>query len=356
MRETEKIWMNGELVDWADAKVHVGAHGLHYGSGVFEGIRCYETEKGPAVFRLTDHLRRLHDSARLLQMELPYSVDELRAATNELLAANGLPECYIRPIAFYGFGQLGVAADKVEGALAKALPLTISFLASLLGLDIARTYKLVFTSGALIAGLAGALISPMLSVDPYIGNVYLVRSFFVVTVGGLGELLGGTLIGAFLIGGAETIIALASSQAFAQTIVFALAVVLLRYVFAIGSNEEATRLSGVRTVRWKASAYIISGFFAGLAGVVIAARLNSAQPAVGFGYELDAIAAAVIGGTSLSGGEGSILGTVIGAFLISVLTNGLRLLDVPQEWQIVVTGVIVVLAVYLDIVRRRRQA
>jgi len=131
--------------------------------------------------------------------------------------------------------------------------------------------------------------------------------------------------------------------------------ILGRYVFAIGSNEEATRLSGVRTVRWKASAYIVSGFFAGLAGVVIAARLNSAQPAVGFGYELDAIAAAVIGGTSLSGGEGSILGTVIGAFLISVLTNGLRLLDVPQEWQIVVTGVIVVLAVYLDIVRRRRQ-
>jgi ribose transport system permease protein len=131
--------------------------------------------------------------------------------------------------------------------------------------------------------------------------------------------------------------------------------ILGRYLFALGSNEEATRLSGVRTVRWKASAYVLSGMFAGIAGVVIAARLNSAQPAVGFGYELDAIAAAVIGGTSLSGGEGSIVGTVIGAFIISVLTNGLRLLDVPQEWQIVVTGGIVVLAVYLDILRRRRQ-
>ena len=131
--------------------------------------------------------------------------------------------------------------------------------------------------------------------------------------------------------------------------------ILGRYVFSIGSNEEATRLSGVRTVRYKASAYIMSGLFAGLAGVVITARLNSAQPAVGFGYELDAIAAAVIGGTSLAGGEGSILGTVIGAFIISVLTNGLRLLSVPQEWQIVVTGAIVILAVYLDIVRRRRQ-
>ncbi len=102
-------------------------------------------------------------------------------------------------------------------------------MASLLGLDIGRTYKLVFAGGALVAGLAGALISPMLSVDPYIGNVYLVRSFFVVTVGGLGELLGGTLIGSFLIGGSETIIALASSQAFAQTIVFALAIAVLRF-------------------------------------------------------------------------------------------------------------------------------
>lgn len=132
--------------------------------------------------------------------------------------------------------------------------------------------------------------------------------------------------------------------------------VLGRYIFAIGSNEEATRLSGVRTMRYKASAYIISGTMAGVAGVVLAARLNSAQPAVGFGYELEAIAAAVIGGTSLAGGEGSIFGTIIGAFLISVLTNGLRLLDVPQEWQIVITGCIVLLAVYLDILRRRSQA
>ncbi|MFL5926498.1 MAG: branched-chain amino acid transaminase [Gaiellaceae bacterium] len=110
MQETEKIWMNGELVDWGDAKVHVGVHGLHYGSGVFEGIRCYDTAKGPAVFRLGEHLQRLHNSARLLHMQLPFSVDDLRAATNELIGANGLPECYIRPIAFYGYGQLGVAA------------------------------------------------------------------------------------------------------------------------------------------------------------------------------------------------------------------------------------------------------
>jgi branched-chain amino acid aminotransferase len=110
MRETEKIWMNGELVDWSDARVHVGAHGLHYGSGVFEGIRAYETPKGTAVFRLTEHMERLHNSAKLLYMELPYSVDELRAATLDLLGVNGLPEAYIRPIAFYGYGELGVSS------------------------------------------------------------------------------------------------------------------------------------------------------------------------------------------------------------------------------------------------------
>jgi branched-chain amino acid aminotransferase len=110
MQETAKIWMNGELVDWGDAKIHVGTHGLHYGSGVFEGIRCYDTPKGPAVFRLTDHLRRLHNSARLLYMDLPYSVEELREASYELIGANGLPECYLRPICFYGYGELGVAA------------------------------------------------------------------------------------------------------------------------------------------------------------------------------------------------------------------------------------------------------
>jgi len=110
VQATEKIWMNGELVDWDDARVHVGSHGLHYGTGVFEGIRCYDTPKGPSVFRLTDHMQRLHDSARLIGMELPHSVDDLRAATNELLGANALQECYIRPIAFYGFGELGVSA------------------------------------------------------------------------------------------------------------------------------------------------------------------------------------------------------------------------------------------------------
>jgi branched-chain amino acid aminotransferase len=119
VQETNKIWMNGELVDWADATIHVGTHGLHYGSGVFEGIRAYETDRGTAVFRLQEHMQRLHDSAKLLYMEIPYSVEELKAATWDLIGANELPACYLRPIAFYGYGQLGVAAreNPVEVAI-----------------------------------------------------------------------------------------------------------------------------------------------------------------------------------------------------------------------------------------------
>jgi branched-chain amino acid aminotransferase len=107
MQETEKIWMNGELVDWADARIHVGAHGLHYGTGVFEGVRCYDTERGPAVFRLNEHLTRFENSAKLLYMQLPYSVEELRTACFDAIAVNGLRESYLRPIAFFGYGEHG---------------------------------------------------------------------------------------------------------------------------------------------------------------------------------------------------------------------------------------------------------
>jgi len=129
--------------------------------------------------------------------------------------------------------------------------------------------------------------------------------------------------------------------------------VLGRFVFALGSNEEALRLSGVNTGNWKIAVYGLAGAVCGIAGILIASRINSAQPAIGQGYELDAIAAVVIGGTSLSGGRGTMLGTMIGALIISVVANGLRILSVPQEWQIVVTGSIIILAVYLDILRRR---
>ena len=128
-----------------------------------------------------------------------------------------------------------------------------------------------------------------------------------------------------------------------------------RYTFALGSNEEAVRLSGVNVDRWKVIIYAFSGGICGIAGLLIASRLNSAQPALGQGYELDAIAAVVIGGTSLSGGVGTILGTIIGAFIMSVLINGLRIMSVAQEWQMVLTGVIIILAVYTDNLRRKKQ-
>ena len=105
---TPKIWMNGALVDWADAKVHVLTHTLHYGTGVFEGIRAYATPRGPAVFRLTDHIERLFSSAKILMMDIPYSVAELVDATKETVRSTGLPECYVRPIAYYGYGEMGV--------------------------------------------------------------------------------------------------------------------------------------------------------------------------------------------------------------------------------------------------------
>ncbi len=127
-----------------------------------------------------------------------------------------------------------------------------------------------------------------------------------------------------------------------------------RYTFAIGSNEEATRLSGINTSRWLILIHTLTGVFCGVAGVLMAARLNSAHPSLGQGYELDAIAAVVIGGTSLSGGKGTILGTIIGAFIMSVLINGLRILSVPQEWQTVVTGIIVIVAVIADVARKRK--
>lgn len=127
-----------------------------------------------------------------------------------------------------------------------------------------------------------------------------------------------------------------------------------RYTFALGSNEEAVRLSGVNVDRWKVIVYSLSGGICAISGLLISSRLNSAQPALGQGYELDAIAAVVIGGTSLAGGSGTILGTVIGAFIMSVLINGLRIMSVAQEWQMVLTGLIIILAVYTDNLRHKK--
>jgi branched-chain amino acid aminotransferase len=110
VEKSEWIWMNGEFVAWDDAKVHVLSHGFHYGTGVFEGIRCYETDRGPAIFRHREHLERLAMSAELYYLPLAHSIDEVRDATHELIRRNGLESCYIRPLAFRGYGEMGLYA------------------------------------------------------------------------------------------------------------------------------------------------------------------------------------------------------------------------------------------------------
>ncbi len=108
LQKVDKIWMDGVLVDWDDAKIHVLTHSLHYGCGVFEGIRAYATATGPAVFRLTDHIVRLFDSAKIFFIDVPYTIDQLVEATKETVRVNGLQSCYIRPIVYLGYGEMGL--------------------------------------------------------------------------------------------------------------------------------------------------------------------------------------------------------------------------------------------------------
>jgi len=108
VNQADLIWMNGDFVAWEDAKVHVLTHGLHYGTGVFEGVRCYDTEIGPAIFRHADHVERLLKSSELYYMPVPFEREQLRQATLELIARNGLRSCYIRPLVFRGYGEMGL--------------------------------------------------------------------------------------------------------------------------------------------------------------------------------------------------------------------------------------------------------
>ncbi|MBK8295254.1 MAG: branched-chain amino acid transaminase [Solirubrobacterales bacterium] len=110
MEEAEYIWQSGKFVPWDEAQVHVLSHGLHYGTGVFEGVRCYDGEQGPAIFRHKDHLKRLEQSAEMYYLDLPYSTEEIGEATRELVRKNGLRDCYIRPLAFRGYGEMGLFA------------------------------------------------------------------------------------------------------------------------------------------------------------------------------------------------------------------------------------------------------
>lgn len=108
IEKADKIWMNGDLVDWDDATIHVLTHTLHYGNGVFEGIRAYETDSGPAVFRLTPHIERFFRSAKILFIDIPWTVDELVQAVKDTVRVNDLPSCYIRPLAYLGYGEMGL--------------------------------------------------------------------------------------------------------------------------------------------------------------------------------------------------------------------------------------------------------
>jgi branched-chain amino acid aminotransferase len=120
MQEAQWIWMNGKLQRWGDAKIHVLTHALHYGTGVFEGLRCFETTEGPAIFRLKDHIARLFDSARIYMMQIPYSFDEISEAVKQTVSANNLMECYIRPIVYYSYGEMGVnpLPNRIDVAIA----------------------------------------------------------------------------------------------------------------------------------------------------------------------------------------------------------------------------------------------
>jgi len=237
-----------------------------------------------------------------------------------------------------------------------------------LGLPLPLGILAGISTGAVCGFISGTLVAK-LKIPPFIatlGMMLILKGLSLVVSGtrpiyfndtpGFDEISRGSVIGEFIpslpIPNGVLIlflVAAAASYILRRT-------VLGRYCFALGSNEEAVRLSGVNTTRWKIAIYSLSGAIVGIGGLIIASRLNSAQPALGLGYELEAIAAVVIGGTSLSGGRGTILGTLIGALIMAVLLNGLRILSVAQEWQTVVTGAIIILAVYADNVRRQKDA
>ena len=243
------------------------------------------------------------------------------------------------------------------------------------GIDLSVGSVLAF-SGAIIAGLlstgqpllvgigAGLLLGAMLGL---VNGLIVTRGGvqpFIATLGMLTIARGATLVytdGRPITGLPDAFVWLGAGDVgrvpvpvIIMTLVFLAAYVVLtqtvlgRYIYAIGGNEEAARLSGVNVTLYKTLAYVLSGVLAAVSGIILTARLNSAQPTAGGGYELDAIAAVVLGGTTLAGGEGSITGTLLGAFIIGVLNNGLNLLNVSSFYQQVVKGVVILLAVLLD--------
>lgn len=272
-------------------------------------------------------------------------------------------------------GVLGVAVtfvivsggiDLAIGTMMTLTAVTAGLILTNLGLPLPFGILGAMAAGALMGGISGTIIAK-LKIPPFIatlGMMQIARGLALVFSGAKPIYFNDTPSYG-LISGASSISALIPgldipNGVFVMFGVAGLSAIALnrsvfgRYVFALGSNEEAARLSGMKVDFWKITTYAVSGMICGVAGLLISSRLNSAQPALGLGYELDAIAAAVIGGTSLSGGRGTMLGTIIGAFIMSVLTNGLRVMGAQEEWRIVVTGAIIIAAVYVDLILRKR--
>ena len=282
------------------------------------------------------------------------------------------PDNYISILvatAVNGVLAMGVTFIIITGGIDLSVGTTMTFCSVILGLAVTNAgmplfigVPLALLAGAGVGAVNGTLIAKA-KIPPFIATLGMMS-----ITRGLAQVLSdvkpiyfeGTpqfydlFMGKYVFGIPNVVFIMFGAAIFASLILTK--TTLGRYTFALGSNEEATRLSGVNVDRWKIAVYALGGLFSGLAGILIAARMTSAQPSVGVGYELDAIAAAVIGGTSLSGGEGSIFGTIIGAFIISTLTIGLSITGVPDQWKLVITGLVVIGAVWLDILRRSRRA
>jgi len=324
------------------------------------------TQSRPAGRRVSGAQHRLLAFASLIVLVVAFSL----ASSNFLQTSNILSILQATSVN----GVLAVASTLViiTGGIDLSVGTLMTFCAVIagvvltyLGMPLPLGVLAAIAAGALAGTLSGTFVAK-LKIPPFIatlGMMLILKGLSLVISGtkpiyfnstpGFTQISQGSLIGSLIpalpVPNGVLIlflVALATAFILERTI-------LGRFTFALGSNEEAVRLSGVNTDRWKIAVYALAGGICGIAGLLIASRLNSAQPALGQGYELDAIAAVVIGGTSLSGGRGTIIGTLIGALIMSVLANGLRILSVAQEWQTVVTGSIIILAVYTDILRRR---
>ncbi|MEY4761654.1 MAG: hypothetical protein RLZZ200_1510 [Pseudomonadota bacterium] len=270
-------------------------------------------------------------------------------------------------------GVLGIAATFVivTSGIDLSIGVLMTFTAVMAGLFLARLgwplsvgIPATLLMGA-AAGCTSGLVITRLRVAPFIATLGMMmvlkglsliitgaRPIYFSEVEGYEDISTGSMLGQWLPGlpvpngvVIYLLVALVASLLLNRT-------ALGRYAQALGSNEEAVRLSGIDVGRWKVIIYALGGGVCAIAGLLGSSRLNSAQPALGQGYELEAISAVVIGGTSLAGGSGTILGSVIGAFIMSVLVNGLRIMSVADEWQLLLTGIIIIIAVYVDRLRQ----